>query len=195
MLPFSNTLVTLEMTGAQIVQVLEDALVFGLAANGSTGAYPYASGLRFAVDASASAGSRFSHVQVNPRLEVQWQDIDANAAYTVVTNSYIAGGKDGYSHFLQASAVTDTYTEYAEGLVMHAKDVGTFIEPPLSEWSTQAYTHSDGTVYSTWPGSESTTPTSASENADASGAVASHSFVGSAFLTLIVVVMKMCFVA
>merc|ERR1711868_97042 len=41
LLPFSNNLVTLEMTGAQIVEVLEQATEYAII-GGNTGAYPYA---------------------------------------------------------------------------------------------------------------------------------------------------------
>ena len=44
LLPFSNTLVELKMSGEEIKNVLEDALDYALNPEGSTGAYPYAAG-------------------------------------------------------------------------------------------------------------------------------------------------------
>ena len=79
LLPFANTIVELEMTGAEISQVLEEALDWALNPDGSTGAYPYAAGLRWDIDASKSIGSRFSNIQFKgpggsyrPDPEVDW---------------------------------------------------------------------------------------------------------------------------
>ena len=91
MLPFANTMLTLKMTGKQIVTVLEEALSQPLDRGGSSGAYPYASGLRYHVDASQPFGHRVSHVEVNKRVAEEWHPIDMEHEYTVVTNNYIAG--------------------------------------------------------------------------------------------------------
>ncbi|MBB1485237.1 NAD nucleotidase [Oceanospirillum sediminis] len=154
LLPFSNTLVTLEMTGAQIVQVLEEALANTLDNGGSSGSYPYASGLRFHIDASAQ-GRRVSAVQVNSRIAGLWTDIDLNATYTVVTNDFIASGRDGYDTFgtvYNAGHFTDTYTEYAQGFVDYMKQLTeqgqTLTKLPVSEYSTQSYTGRDGCNHS-----------------------------------------------
>jgi len=155
LLPFSNTLVTLEMTGAQIVQVLEEALANTLDNGGSSGSYPYASGLRFHIDASAAQGSRVSAVQINSRIAGLWTDIDLNATYTVVTNDFIASGRDGYDTFgtvYNAGHFTDTYTEYAQGFVDYMKQLTeqgqTLTKLPVSEYSTQSYTGRDGCNHS-----------------------------------------------
>ena len=60
LLPFNKTIVELSMTGQEIKNVLEDALDYALSPDGSTGAYPYAAGLRWDVDSSkAKGGSNF----------------------------------------------------------------------------------------------------------------------------------------
>ncbi|CAE8622028.1 unnamed protein product [Polarella glacialis] len=148
MLPFANLIVTLKMTGAQVKQVLEEALDYGLSAGGSSGAYPYASGLRFDVNCNMSKGSRFSNMEVNSRLTGTWTAIDPLKNYTLGTNSYTAAGKDGYVSFasVQASLV-NLQIDYAEGLVTYAKAVGTLTIPPLSDWSTQAYTNKVGVSF------------------------------------------------
>jgi len=50
---------------------------------------PYASGLRYHVDASATVGNRISNIAVNPRVAGSWVTIDLAATYTVVTNDFI----------------------------------------------------------------------------------------------------------
>lgn len=156
LLPFSNTLVTLEMTGQQIIDVLEDALANALDNGGSTGSYPYASGLRYRVDASQAAGSRISNVEVNPRVAGSWTPIDTSATYTVVTNDFIASGQDGYLAFkpiYDAGNFVDTFTEYAQGFVDYVDaltEAGQAVTKlPDSEYSTQNYIGTDGCDHST----------------------------------------------
>ena len=63
LLPFANTLVEMNMTGAEIKTVLEEALDYALQPDGSTGAYPDAAGLRWRVDATKPAGQRLSNME------------------------------------------------------------------------------------------------------------------------------------
>lgn len=155
LLPFSNTLVTLDMTGAQIVSVLEEALANALDNGGSTGSYPYASGLRYNIDASAAAGSRVSNVEVNARVAGDWTAIDMGATYTVVTNSFIAAGRDGYVTFgtvTDAGGATDTFTEYSQGFVDFMQSLTEANESlqrlPDAEYSTQQYIGTDSCNHS-----------------------------------------------
>lgn len=156
LLPFANTLVILEMTGQQIKDVLEDALAFTLDDDGSTGAYPYASGLRYNVDASAEKGRRVTAIEINPQVSGDWSAIDSSAVYKVVTNNFIASGRDGYTTFatpFDAGNFVDTYTEYAQGFVtyMHMlSDANSTLKKlPASEYSTQQYIGRDGCNHST----------------------------------------------
>ena len=155
LLPFSNTLVTLDMTGQQIIDVLEDALANALDNGGSSGSYPYASGLRFEVDASQEKGSRVSNVEVNPQVAGDWTAIDTSATYTVVTNDFIASGQDGYDTFaipFDAGDYEDTFTEYAQGFINYVEaltaDGQNLIKLPEAEYSTQRYIDSGGCDHS-----------------------------------------------
>ncbi|MHA7879294.1 MAG: bifunctional metallophosphatase/5'-nucleotidase [Saccharospirillum sp.] len=143
LLPFSNTLVNLEMTGAEIKSVLEDAMDFALQPDGSTGAYPYASGLRFDVVASAPKGNRIRNLEAKLKDETTWSPISMGRYYTVVTNDFIAAGRDGYLTFADIIAdgrVTNTYLNYAQSFVDYVRSVGTVRRLPRSEYSTQSYT-------------------------------------------------------
>merc|ERR1712232_512651 len=143
LLPFSNTIVRLAMTGSEILAVLEDALENAFN-GGSTGAYPYASGLRYDVDASQSKGSRISNLEMNPRLMSSWSPIVMDDTYFVVTNDYIAGGKDGYLTFAEVAktegTVEDLYLEYAQAFVDYATKAGTLVDLPLENYSTKSFT-------------------------------------------------------
>ena len=147
LMPFANTLTELTMTGAEIVQTLEEALDYAMSEGGSTGAYPYASGMRWTVDATKPMGQRFGAVEVNSRLTGSWTQLDSAATYKVVTNSYIAGGKDGYKTFGKVSkrgGALDTYLDYAQSFVEYARVTGTLKKLPIEEYSTQAFTNKDG---------------------------------------------------
>ncbi|WP_223671161.1 NAD nucleotidase [Kangiella shandongensis] len=143
LLPFANTLVNLDMTGEEIKQVLEEAVDYATTPGGSTGAYPYASGLRFDVDLNQAMGSRISNLEVKLKGETEWTAIDLSATYKVVTNDFIASGKDGYVTFGTISEdgrVEDTYLDYAQSFVDYVKRTGTLMKLPYSEYSTQNFT-------------------------------------------------------
>jgi 5'-nucleotidase len=145
LLPFANTLVELELTGAEVVRSLEDAAAnFVDDPDGSDGSYPYGSAIRWVADLSRPAGSRFSDVEVRAE-DGTWAPIDVEATYVVVTNSFLATGGDGYVTFAAAAAegrIVDTGIDYAQGFIdWLAEDAGgEVVVPPASEFSTQAYT-------------------------------------------------------
>ena len=142
LLPFSNTLVVLEMTGAEIHRVLEDALDYALDPEGSTGAYPYAAGLRWVVDESRSKGERFSNIEFKGPNNSGWSPLERGRTYSVVTNDYVAGGRDGYKTFKTVAddgRMTDTYLDYAQSFVDYVMEKGTIDKLPRGEYSTQKY--------------------------------------------------------
>lgn len=143
LLPFANTLVNLDMTGAEIKQVLEEAVAYAIDPDGSTGAYPYASGLRYNVDLNQAMGSRISNIEVKLKKYTTWSAIGSTKSYKVVTNSFIAGGRDGYLTFGTISKegrVEDTYLDYAQSFVDYVNRVGSVSKLPYSEYSTQSFT-------------------------------------------------------
>jgi 5'-nucleotidase len=148
LLPFANTLTNLSLTGKQIVDVLEEALAFALDPNGSTGAYPYAFGLRWDVDLSKPQGQRFFNVQVKPKNDDTWSPIDLNRTYVIVTNNFTASGKDGYNTFGEIykdpTKVEETYLDYAQSFVDYVKKVGALSKLPVSEYSTQNFYDKEG---------------------------------------------------
>ncbi|GFH47259.1 hypothetical protein CTEN210_03733 [Chaetoceros tenuissimus] len=141
LLPFSNTMVYLEMTGQQIHNVLEDAVDFYLDPAGSWGAYPRASGLRFDVNEAATKGRRITNLEVNARLAGSFQPIDMTKTYSVVTNNFIATPRDGYYEFgnIADELKVDSYVEYAQSFIEYAQDVGTLEKVSDENASTQVW--------------------------------------------------------
>lgn len=143
LLPFANTLVELDMTGAEIHAVLEDALDYALSEGGSTGAYPYAAGLRWDINASAKKGSRFSNIEFRGPADSAWVALDTARTYKVVTNNYISGGRDGYLTFkdvVKDGRVVDTFLDYAQSFVDYVKKQGSIGKLPASDYSTKSFT-------------------------------------------------------
>jgi len=90
--PFGNTLVRMEMTGAQVLDLLEGQW----AREGGIVLVP--SGLRYAVDMSAPPRSRVRDV----RLTSRDAPLDPNTTYSIAVNSFLASGGDGFGVFSSA---------------------------------------------------------------------------------------------
>jgi 5'-nucleotidase len=89
--PFSNTLVTMTLTGAQLVELLEQQW---------QGEYPrvlqVSSGLTYAWNANAPPGSRI----VRDSVMLDGRRLEPDVPYRVAVNSYIAAGGDRFTVLL-----------------------------------------------------------------------------------------------
>lgn len=125
LLPFANTLFEIDMYGSEIKQVLEDALANYLDNGGSGGSFPYAYGLRYDVNTKAKQNNRISNLEIKNRATGEWKPIGAKNMYVIVTNSYIAAGKDGYATFKRVQdergSGVDTYLDYALSFVRYVE--------------------------------------------------------------------------
>jgi 5'-nucleotidase len=95
-LPFSNTLATVELSGADVIESLENGV--SDVENGA-GRFPQVAGLKYSFTLANPAGDRISDVLVDEGGE--WVPIDEDATYTIVTNNYMRGGGDGYGTFAE----------------------------------------------------------------------------------------------
>ena len=128
------------LTGSEILEVLEEAVTFAHDPNGSSGGYPYASGLRYNVDVNliGTPGSIVTDIEVNSRMEGDWTPLDMDMTYTVVTSNFLASGSDGFSKFGEFEFI-DLYLEYAQAFITYCREVGELVAPPLEEHSTKSY--------------------------------------------------------
>lgn len=92
-LPFQNTLSTFQVTGAVLVEALENGVS---QVEEGAGRFPQVAGMSYAFDASAEVGSRISDVMVGDMA------IDLAKVYGVVSNNYVRNGGDGYAMFKTA---------------------------------------------------------------------------------------------
>ncbi|GLQ08432.1 multifunctional 2',3'-cyclic-nucleotide 2'-phosphodiesterase/5'-nucleotidase/3'-nucleotidase [Devosia yakushimensis] len=93
-LPFSNTLATVQISGGDVIEALENGV--SDVENGA-GRFAQVAGLKYSFDLREPAGSRVSDVLVKDGEN--WVPIDEEATYTIVTNNYVRGGGDGYEPF------------------------------------------------------------------------------------------------
>lgn len=100
--PFSNTLVLLDLTGAELKAALEWG-VSRLPSGGGGGILLPSAGTSYEVDVQKPSGSRVSNVRV------AGAPLDESKTYRIVFNSFTAGGGDGHAILRDAKGVrTDT---------------------------------------------------------------------------------------
>ena len=104
-LPFQNTLSTFQVTGATLVEALENGV--GQVEEGA-GRFPQVAGMSFAFDATQPAGSRVSDVMVGGAA------IEMDKVYGVVSNNYVRNGGDGYDMFRDAANAYDFGPDLAD---------------------------------------------------------------------------------
>jgi 5'-nucleotidase len=97
--PFSNSLVTLTLTGAQLKAVLEQQATAGSDGSGRMLQISYS--LTYTWTTSADIGSKVSDLMINGVA------VDPTASYRVTVNNFLAGGGDGFTALL---AGTDPLT-------------------------------------------------------------------------------------
>ena len=111
-LPFGNTLATMEITGAELRQAFESS--FGKFPE-ENGGFLHVSGGKVKYDSSKPAGERVVSIEYK-KSDGSYAAIEADKTYTIATNAYTAMGGDNYTVFKKA---------YNEGRV---NDLG------LSDW-------------------------------------------------------------
>lgn len=148
-LPFTNVLVELDLTGAEVIAALEDAVANHLDAGQSSGSHPYAAGLRWDLDMSQPKGQRFSNVQVRDRNAGTWAPIDPARTYVMVTNDFIASGRDGYSALgtvYDSGRYTNTYLLYTQSFADYVVASGSIGRPAAGEYSHQRVVDAAGNL-------------------------------------------------
>lgn len=120
-LPFQNTLSTFEVTGAVLLEALENGFS---QIEEAAGRLPQVAGISFAVDASAEAGNRVSDVKVGGAA------IEMDKTYGVVSNNFVRNGGDGYAMFKTAANAYDFGPDLADVLSEYLSQKGPY-EPYL----------------------------------------------------------------
>ena len=114
-LPFTNTLYVVEVTGAELLEALEAST---FCTPEPVGGFPQVAGIEFTINTGAAydAGETYpDSTYAGPnsinRVTIQTvggQAFDADATYTIVTNDFLAAGGDTYYAFKAAESGYDT---------------------------------------------------------------------------------------
>ena len=119
--PFGNTIMKIEVSGADLLAALE----FGVAdAPAPQGKFPQVSGVSFKYDPKQEAGKRVYDVKVGDKA------LDLEKTYTLATNDFMASGGDGYTMFAKGKKLGDygMYTEVLEKYLAEHKNVNPKVE-------------------------------------------------------------------
>ena len=99
--PFGNTLVVLEMTGAQIGQVLEQQFSDASSGEVRKSLLIPSQGFSFTFDRRAAPGSRIVAATLDG------QQLQPERIYRVTVNNFLASGGDGFTVFAEGTPVAD----------------------------------------------------------------------------------------
>lgn len=97
-LPFGNTTMATEVTGAAVKAALEHAISEYPA---TEGLFPQVSGMKFTFDGDAAAGNRVQKVWV------AGEELEEDKMYTLATNDFMKAGGDGFSMFADAPIIKE----------------------------------------------------------------------------------------
>jgi 2',3'-cyclic-nucleotide 2'-phosphodiesterase (5'-nucleotidase family) len=96
-MPFANLLVTLDLTGAEILEALEHSVS---KVESGAGQFMQVSGIQFKYDPAKPAYDRVWEVKL--LTASGYETLDLTKTYSVATNAFVADGGDGYTVFKQA---------------------------------------------------------------------------------------------
>ncbi|SFQ33636.1 5'-nucleotidase C-terminal domain-containing protein [Salibacterium halotolerans] len=129
-LPFGNTLATMEITGAELKQALEHSVSQVPAENGG---FLHVSGMTYTYDSSNEAGNRIQTVEI--KQDGDFTPVEDDRQYVVATNAFTAKGGDGYDVFANLydeGRVTDLGLSDWQNLRDHVAELGT-VDPEIEE--------------------------------------------------------------
>ena len=107
--PYNDIIETFDLTGAEVIAVLEQAVMnvtlneAGRIVRGeATGGFLQISGLRYSADATRPAGERVLSVEVLNEAG-EYEALDPAAVYRIVGNDYIRKGGEGHTVLAEQS--------------------------------------------------------------------------------------------
>ena len=118
-LPFDNTVVVLKMKGSQVLQLFDHIAAVPI----GRGGFPQVSeGVRFTIN---------YHNQRCENVTIGGKPVDPEKVYSIATNSYLAGGGDGYTLFLRALDQYDTSIFQRDALSEYVKTTKKKLTPEI----------------------------------------------------------------
>ena len=115
-LPYGNQISVLSLSGARLVEALENGVS---QVEDDAGRFPHVGGVRYTFDPSAEPGGRIVSVEIWDAASESYIALDPAVVYTVATNNFLADGGDGYAMFDEPEdrydsgwLLSDTLAEY-----------------------------------------------------------------------------------
>jgi 5'-nucleotidase / UDP-sugar diphosphatase len=117
-LPFGNTLVTLDLSGAELKAAIENGLS---QLPNAGGRFPQVSGMTVEANISRPPGSRVTSIRVGD------QPLDESKTYRAATNDFLARGSDGYTMFTDAKRLLPDLDAplLANDVMVYVRQIGT----------------------------------------------------------------------
>lgn len=116
-LPFGNTMVVMDLTGAQIKRLLERQ--WNQPEATSDAIMHVSEGFSYAWDAKRPVGSRL----VPGSVRIDGKEVQDGATYRIAANNFLAEGSDGYPEFAQGTNRIDTGMIDLEGFTAYLKKI------------------------------------------------------------------------
>jgi len=118
-IPFDNTLVRMNLNGAQIRNIIDWGATrsFGLMA---------VSGVEATIDMAQPSGNKVIKLNINGK------PVDLSAMYSVVTNDFLVAGGDGFRTFAKGKEIVNTYLLIRDIFEFYLRRMGT-ITPPAQK--------------------------------------------------------------
>ncbi len=130
-MPFGNTLVLVDLTGAELQTALEEGIDFLLRKypGKNPPVMPYIAGAGFSVRPTAARGTRVSALAVKDHNGV-YQPVNSGAVYRMVVNAFVAAAGDGFATFKSAESFrSDTGIIDSDAFRDYLKSLGSISNP------------------------------------------------------------------
>ena len=114
-LPFGNTLYLMDLTGAQIQELLDQSAKLYKGILQTSGAEYY-----WYNDTGTASPTTWGAYGV----EIGGEPLDRDEVYTIVTNDFLAGGQDGWTTFAEGTERWNTYYDMQQALVEYIGELG-----------------------------------------------------------------------
>lgn len=114
-LPFGNYIVTIEVTGAELVAALEVGATGYPAAHG---AFAHVGGISYKIDETKEVGQRVHSVKVKDT------SLNLDQTYLLATNDFIAAGGDQFTMFVDNKIINNA-AALDEALIAYIQKIGT----------------------------------------------------------------------
>jgi 5'-nucleotidase len=129
-MPFANTLVLADLTGAELKQALEEDIDFLISKYGlASHAMPYLGGAVMTVRPTAAKGARVTSLSIMGDRGV-YQPVQPDKRYRIVVNAFIANGGDGFAAIRNGAGFrNDTGIIDSDAFRDYLKSKGTLSNP------------------------------------------------------------------